>query len=230
MRPFAFWKPAGGYSPAGLALSGWFAKNYTASPYNGTASAGTSGAKSFTEATNPPSAGGGVATFNGTNQKLTSTALSGYLNSSGWGIHMRVNLTSVPADPGPGGRVAIGSLLCDDGAYFVIAPSASGISVELADGVGAASTLTLACATGSYKTIQIRYNLAASGLIEIRVDGGAWSSQAYGAIGSLTGVLKMGTNYNNSAFAAFAHKATLISAYAPSDAECNNIASYLASL
>lgn len=231
IAPFAFLKQAaGGFDPATLALTGFFV-SYAGSPWNGTPSAGTSGGESMSEGTNAPTASGGAASFDGTNDLMTGDALADYLDADGWGIHLRVLLKSgQPADPGNGNRYTLGAILVDSDAYFGIFPHASGISVECADGISAASTLTIACGTGSFKTVQIRYNHAGNGKLQIRIDGGAWSEETYGAIGSLAGLLKMGTNYSSAAFAAIEVAGCLISDYVPDDAECDDIKTYLDAL
>jgi hypothetical protein len=67
--------------PSGLTLTFWNRGSYTASPWNGTASAGTSGSNALTEATNPPTTGTAVngftpALFNSTTSTIgNSTAL-----------------------------------------------------------------------------------------------------------------------------------------------------------
>lgn len=82
-----------------LSLTGYWranATNYAASPWTGTASAGTSGGRNLTEATNPPAAGtaqnGFVpADFDGTNDILApaATTLDTFANAlafSGWAL------------------------------------------------------------------------------------------------------------------------------------------------
>lgn len=231
MIPFAFLKQAaGGFDPATLALTGFFV-GYSGSPWNGTASAGTSGGESVSEATNPPTASGGAAVFSGSSSHLlTGDALGDYLDGDGWGIHLRVKLDSVVADPGNGNRYTIGSILVDSAAYFGIFPHSNGITVECADGIGAASNLTIACGTGSYKTVQVRYNHAGNGKLQIRIDGGAWSEETYGAIGAFAGLLRMGCDYSAAAFASFSLKGCLVSDYVPDDTECDDVKTYLDAL
>lgn len=233
--PFAFLKGAGGpppFDPATLALAGFFVGYTGASPWEGTASAGTSGSEDLTEATDPPANTGPIAEFDATlSQKLTGDALSDFFDADGWGIHLRIYIPSgQPADPGNGNRYTLGSILVDSGAYFGVFPHDSGISVECADGIGAASNVTLAVTEDAWISVQIRYNHAANGKIQIREGGGSWSEQTYGAIGDLSGLLRMGCNYDASAFATFQIKACLISDYAPDDTECTDVLSYLDTL
>jgi hypothetical protein len=171
----------------------------------------------------------GAADFDGLNDYLTDnvSSLASYLSASGWGIHMRALIRSVPADPGAGSRYLIGALLADGGANFVLAPHSGGVTLECADGIGAASTLTVACGTGVWRDIQARYN---GTQLQLRVDGGAWSSQTYGSIGNLAFVLRMGANYNASVACDVQVKGLLTTAYSPTDAEANGIRSYLATL
>lgn len=68
--------------PSSLNLTAWIRASFTASPWVGVASAGTSGTNNFTEATNPPAVGSAVnsltpAVFNSTTSKLTGTTALG---------------------------------------------------------------------------------------------------------------------------------------------------------
>lgn len=80
-------------NPVNMALTGWWRGSFSASPWVGTASAGGSGTRNLTEATNPPAAGatlGGFASadFDGTNDQLNAPGLlSSYISAlafSGW--------------------------------------------------------------------------------------------------------------------------------------------------
>lgn len=88
--PFSFIK--GGLPPfdvTTLTAEGLWRGSYSASPWVGTASAGGSGSRDLTEATNPPSAGTAVngftpAVFDGSNDQLGNALLSDLMTASAY--------------------------------------------------------------------------------------------------------------------------------------------------
>ncbi len=191
------------FDPATLSLTGWWRANYAASPWIGTASTGTSSTHDLTAGT-APSASGGLQ--NGyqpahfvaaSSQYLVGAALSALLTGPAWSIRILFYADSATADPGSGSRFGGPCLLADTDAYFVVAYTASGVTLEMADGVGAASTLTVACATGGWHEAFIKYD---NTNLSLAIDSGAASTQAYANLGALTGTLRVGSNWNNSSF------------------------------
>jgi hypothetical protein len=91
------------FDPGTLSLTGWWRANYSASPWTGTASAGTSGSHDLSEATNPPTTGTTVngftpARFNGTNQILNAgTTVPNFIGLnkvSGWAVGKVTDVSS----------------------------------------------------------------------------------------------------------------------------------------
>lgn len=88
------------YDPAVLDLT-VFLKEFTAAPWEGSDSAGNSGTHDFAELTNPPSAVGGDASFDGTNDQLVGSTTSTYFLVSAYTHVFLVNVTSaIAATPG----------------------------------------------------------------------------------------------------------------------------------
>lgn len=90
--------------PASLNLDGYWEAPFTASPWVAKASAGASGANGdLTEATNPPTASGGDALFNGTDQLLTAANNADtYLDVASGTIFALVEILSTVPDGGAG--------------------------------------------------------------------------------------------------------------------------------
>lgn len=194
---------AGGYTawdPSALTTTGWWRADYAGSPWSDE----SGNARHLTEATNAPSVGAAVngwdpADFDGTNDLLTAPGtLDTYANSGAWTFVFLYYADTVPADPGAGSRYLTESLLSDSGAYLHIALTDSGVTVEAADGIGASSTLTRACSTGAYHMICAKYDGAD---LNLGIDATAYGTpEAYAALGALTGTVKIGTNWDGSAF------------------------------
>lgn len=192
---------SGAFTPASLSLTGWWRAAYTGSPWTPTASAGASGSNGDLTSGSPPSAnhivnGYTAANFDAVNDFLSAAGtLDTFINANSWSCAFLIYADSVPTDPGNGARFAVANIAADSGAYFVIAHTTSGISLEMADG-GPASTLTVPCSTGEWHLVQIKYDGAN---LYLRVDDGVWASQADGNIASLVNALHFGRNYNASA-------------------------------
>lgn len=84
---------AASFDPTTLSLTAYWRANYSASPWSGTASTGTSGSNTLSEATNPPGTGTAVnsytpARFDGTNDQMTASGtVATYLGTrqfAGW--------------------------------------------------------------------------------------------------------------------------------------------------
>jgi len=197
------------FNPATLDLTLW-QRDYAGSPWTGTASAGTSGSNSFSEATNPPSVGTalnghGTADYDGTNDILgqASGDASTYLtntNGSGWVLF---NADAASADAGAGSRQNNPQFLASNNGQFGIGFSSVGIHVYTVDGSNGQTEKVIACATGGWHLLQFKYSLGGGGLsLKLRLDNGAWqeSTSAFGATLSgdmATSVLRSGGDSSN---------------------------------
>lgn len=89
--------------PTGLSIDGFWRANFSASPWPGVATAGLSGGRDLTEATNPPTTGTvqngwTPALFNGTTQLLTADGIADdYIGATSVTIHAVVWINSAPA-------------------------------------------------------------------------------------------------------------------------------------
>jgi len=219
--------PASAFDPATLTLTGYWGPDYAGAPWVGRGSFGSSGVNDLVAGT-APAASSGAADFDGVDDYLDGPVLSDIIGAGAYGLHALVYLDTVPADPGNGNRYTLGGIVSDSSAYIGLFPHAGGVTWEIADGIGAASTLTVACGTGAWHRVQVRGN---GTTIEMRVDGGSWSSQTYAAIGGLGGTLRVGTEYTaGAAFLDGRVKALLTSDYAPGNTECDDIDGWMVTL
>lgn len=193
---------AGPYNPATDALTGWWKPHYAGTPWVGSASVGTSGSNNLTGAP-PPNVGAGVggwtpADFDGATTFLSGAALSTFLGAgaTAWRMAVLVNARTVVADPGAGSRFNAPCIASDTAAFFVIAVTNSGVSMEMADGVGAASTLTVAMSTASFHVVTAGYDGVN---LWLRIDAGTPQTQAYAVIGGTAANLQIGANWNHAA-------------------------------
>ena len=166
--------------PLTLAFSGFWRAQFSGSPWLGVTTAGASGGRDLTEATNPPTAGTAQngwtpANFNGTNQLLTAPGVvEDYHGAAEVTITVVAKVNSVPA-PGAytwddpcflvtqtGGTIALG--VCSSGVSFLIYTSG-----------GPVQTGYVAFTTGVYHVFQARMDGTNA---SVRVDGGAWTSAA----------------------------------------------------
>src|SRR5690606_13622046 len=105
-------------------LTGFWRGSFSGSPWVGTASAGSSGTRDLTEATNPPSTGAAQngyvpADFDGTNDVLgNATAMSTLLTASGyyyWALFELDAITGTLADSSAFSNAAVWS---DSGGFL----------------------------------------------------------------------------------------------------------------
>jgi hypothetical protein len=85
--------------------------------------------------------------------------------------------------------------MSDNQAYLVISLTDSGVSAEIADGIGA-SDVSQAFGTGAYHLAVVYYN---GTTVTVSVDGTAATPVAIGNIPDLTGAVIIGGNYDASA-------------------------------
>jgi len=189
------------FDPATLALTGWWRASYSASPWVGTASAGASRSRNLTEATNPPAVGtaqNGLAPadFDGLNDQMRNElTLDDYVNASATSLWVLFRADTAAADDAlpyenPG-------LIALSGAgYLVVGYSDAGVRGAVYD--GAYKQLSVAASTGAYHLAQMKHD---GTNLKLRVDSGAWSSVAAGAIALLTTTTVLfGTNYAQTDF------------------------------
>lgn len=191
---------SGVLDPATLSLTGWWRGSYSGSPWVGTASAGASGSRNLTEATNPPATGtalNGYATadFDGTNDVLSGAALSTYLSASAFSLWVLFNADTAASSAG--GHYSTPYLFGDTATYMLLSFDDSGVNARVSDGA-TFPTVTVACATGGWHLAQVQYG---SSTLRLRVDGGSWSSTATcSAIGDLTATARTGLSYVATAY------------------------------
>jgi hypothetical protein len=187
------------FNPATLSLTGWWRASFSASPWSGTASAGGSGSRDLTEATNPPAAGSAVngltpADFDGTNDKLTAPGtMDTYWNAgagSGW------VLAYVDAISTDNALVYLNDciLSTSPAMYLGVYLRSSGVvGIRFVD-VGEVVVST-SISTGAWVLVQWKYD---GSTIKIRTNGNAWTSAAAGNIGLLSQSIVLGQNYDGS--------------------------------
>lgn len=182
------------YDPAVLSLTGWW-RDYAASPWVGTASAGASGGRTLTEATNPPAAGAAVnghapADFDGSNDKLASAlTLGDFISSSHWSMWALAWVDNAFASGGAG-------TLYTNPAFFVDTPNAYLTAGFSSDGMALyhnAAEYAVAQATGAWALLQWKYDGTD---IKLRVNAGAWVGTNSTNIPDVTGTMLMGVRYD----------------------------------
>lgn len=178
------------------AWKGLWRASYSGSPWNGTASAGTSSTAELTEGTTPPGTGTAKngytpARFDGVNDFLTLEGVdSDYLSASAFTIHAVVKYVSLGApqtyywdeecllvQPGSAG-IAIGL-------------SSSGVGLEVYDSGGAQQTARASLHSG-YNVIQAKFDGTTA---KIRTNGGAWQSVAADSVYLGSIALEIGRDY-----------------------------------
>lgn len=191
---------SGGFNPATLSLTGWWRGSFASSPWNGTASAGSSGTRTLTEATNPPDPGtllNGFAPADfSSSDRLGGLAISNYFTTAAGSalILYRADTSAAPAaDP-----INDPALIGQSGSQQVqIAHNSTGPVVSVHDSASQ-KRIQLTAATGSWHLVQMRWN---GTNMQGRVDSNSWSTSAATAGPSpLTTVLRVGANYNLTKF------------------------------
>jgi hypothetical protein len=91
------------FDPATLSLTGWWRASYSASPWVGTASAGSSGSRNLTEATNAPSVGAAVsgydpAEFDGVNDRFFNIAWTTLFSAGAGSVAVIFNADTAAAE------------------------------------------------------------------------------------------------------------------------------------
>lgn len=191
------------FDPGTLNLSVWFRGSYTASPWEGEASAGDSGTRDAAEATNPPSSGTAVNTYNpadfdGTNDVLANaTAVGTLVPAAGyfwWALFM---VDAVGTDFAVPDAFANQAIWADGGGYIGCALRSTGPAVMAwqYDGIGKGAQHTIS--TGTWNLLCCRYD---GTNIKSKLNSGALSSNASGAYDITTGQLMLGRNWAGAQF------------------------------
>lgn len=192
--------------PTTLSLEGFWRDYGGASPWTGTASAGGSGSRSLTEATNPPSAGTalnghGVADFDGTNDTFAGTNASTFFTStagSAWALVFVDAINTNAADSGAGNNDAIWA---DTGSIVGMHLKSTTPRAQsyFDDSAAAVHTASDAISTGAWVFIQQRWGASN---VEIRINGGAWVvvSAGTGTLHASWGTIRVGRNFASDFF------------------------------
>jgi hypothetical protein len=192
----------GGSDPSTLTLTGWWHASFGGAPWLGSPSAGGSAGRDLTEVTNPPSIGapiGGVtpAAFDGTNDRLGSTiAVSTYLSPAAWEVDGLFGADAAPAAT-PGAGYSSPALITDSvNGFLYVAFNSAGVVAGHYDGVSFKEIVS-PCPTGGLHAFHAWYDGAKLNLV---VDGNAPATPVAAGNASFgPGLLKVGTNYSNSA-------------------------------
>lgn len=215
--------------PSVLVLTHWQRGSYAGSPWAGNASAGTSGSRALTEATNPPAVGAALngytpADFNGTTHRLTSaTAMTSCISATSGSMAALFFADTAATDAGAGLYYNNPSLITDtvDG-FAALEFSTGGLGFGSYNGASFDSA-RVPCAIGGWHLGMCRWSASK---IEVRVDSTDWSTLPRSStIGS--GFLRVGTNQGAAKLFDGRIQESLTSQSRWSDDECYRIKSYI---
>lgn len=193
----AIWAPppvatAPAFDPATLTLSAYAAGAFSASPWVGTASAGTSGTHNAAEPTNPPSAGTAVngltpAAFDGVNDRLVlGFNVSDLVTATAWSAWALVHVNAIVGT----------SVNCyDNEAIFAASSELWGMHLATIGGTpkfqayqsqadGSVRKAEVTIALGVPQLLQMKLE---GGFIKARVNGGSWTPTASTAMFNTNG-------------------------------------------
>lgn len=187
---------------AAFDLKGWWRGSWSASPWTGTASAGSSGSNNLTEATNPPgtSALGGfnAADFDGTNDKLTGgvgTVFYATAAQYGWALVNVDAINTNDANWGLNDPIEMSSGTLQSG---VILRDASGtITVEFHIETGTHRVVTTPLTTGAWTLVQWQNN---GTTMKIRTNRNSWVSGTGGSLSAISAARAVGWGGAGGAF------------------------------
>lgn len=192
-------QPRGGGvpDPSLLNLGGWWPGSFTGSPWVGAASAGSSGSRNLTEATNPPSTGSALngftpAVFDGVNDVLGGAACSNFITTTTFSFGVLVNFSALTTNDTANyflNHTLFGTVGTAEWAVYARANGGTGL-VGCATGPSNRVEVALGGAgTGAWKYVQGKSDGAT---LSIRVSGGARATSAASTIGSLAANLNLG--------------------------------------
>jgi hypothetical protein len=191
------------FNRATLTLTGWWKGSYGGSPWVGSASAGTSGSRNLTEATNPPAAGAAQngltpADFDGTNDKLSNAlTLDNFITNSAGSVWILFRPDTAGTAAAAFSKHTQRGLLAQDGGSttFSVTHSTAGVALSIYD--TSQKEIEIACGIGAYHLAQVRWG---GGNAELRVDNGLWSTTACTGMTGTAGALVVGRNFFNQFF------------------------------
>lgn len=189
------------FSPADLALSGYWKAAYAGTPWVGQSSAGSSSARNLAHATLAPAVGStlnslATADFNGTTHRLDGTnVMTDFISNATGSLVCLFNADTAFADTGSASIMSQPALVCETSARLTLGFTSSGVRFGCYNGSNTDS-IAVAAAPGLWHLAQARY---ASNTIELRVDSGAWSTASRATVLS-TGTIRMGASWNGGRF------------------------------
>jgi hypothetical protein len=187
--------PFQGFDPTALALQGWFQATFRLVPWLGTASAGTSGARSLSVGTagqGTPVNGHVPSTYDGVATVLDGGVASLFMSVAAWRFTALVKPTvAVAPNVNPAFDPCIFS--CSNG-DLSIGFSTAGWRISQFD--GAFKVAGQVCPVGVYSVLDCLYDGAN---ISVSVNGVSGAPVAAGNVASLAGDFLIGSNFNNSA-------------------------------
>lgn len=185
---------AAAFDPATLSLTGWWRASFAASPWVGVASAGSSGSRDLTEATNPPAVGSALnshasADFDGTNDKigtaLTAADFTDVNAYSGWVLFQA---DAIGTNSAEGTAYENDPLIRNGNSNFgVTLRSSPQVQVWHFDGAWKAAEVTIA--TGTPQLVRFKYD---GTNIKVSVNSGAYTSRAVGNMSAGTAAMSLG--------------------------------------
>lgn len=186
-----------GFSPASLPMELWVKAPFAASPWTGNSSAGGSGSRNLSEATNPPSAGAALsgratADFDGTNDRLVGAAPLTFIDADEWSAIVLFKADTAAADVGATFRRLNPALVAADNATWGVHFASDGVSLTHSDGVSSYERV-VAANTANWHLAQAKL---LGGDLSLRVDSGAWSTLGSVPNGSfVTAATNVGKNF-----------------------------------
>jgi hypothetical protein len=174
------------FDPATLPLSVWLRASFAASPWEGVASAGTSGSHDFAEASTPPSVGTALngfdpADFNGANDVLVSAdTMADFVDDDCSGVVL-FNAAAASADAGAGSRLNNPQFFGDGNALIGFGFSSAGVHLAAWPTVGGGAVeRVVACGTGAWH--MARFRLTDQTTLEVGVDSGAMQTTSFAGL------------------------------------------------
>jgi hypothetical protein len=175
-------------------LTGFWRTPYAGSPLAGTASAGSSGTRSLSEATNPPAVGAnlnGRATMDFVPDDVITngTAISTLLSASAWSAWALINVDAINTN---NADVWLNDCIMEDtGAFwgFFLKSDGATHSVHVFQWDGASKSVSATISLSSWILVQAKYD---GTNLRMRVNSGSWTQVAAGNISTVTGTLRLG--------------------------------------
>lgn len=194
--------------PATLNLSLYLRAAYAGSPWTSTASAGTSGGRTASEATNPPSIGAALnglatASFDGANDQLTLNGTGGdyYTSASLSGFAL---IKPTAAQTATGAVVNDPAILADNGGAGGLTYTNEGVTLYVQTS-GGLKTAAIPVPTGVWSFVSWRYTHdgASSGSVQVGRNGAPSATSTANDASNLDPSFRtvyVGRNYNAAKF------------------------------